>query len=124
MGNRLSFILCALLAVAGILLLSFSFSPAEPVRITTYDIDKYIGERVELTGELRSVYSKNGNLFLTICAGNCVPAVIFKQTFAKINSHDSNLLLLRRGDRLRITGKVTEYKGKPELVVDGLEVLP
>jgi DNA/RNA endonuclease YhcR with UshA esterase domain len=123
MENRLFFILCALLAAAGVLLLFFSFSAAKPMRISISDADSHIGERVEITGELKSVYHKDGNVFLSICSGGCMPAVVFKRTVAGINSHETNLFLLRKGDRVRATGEVKEYKGRSELVVDGLEVL-
>ena len=124
MDDRAAFSLCALLAAAGIILLALSMHTASPQRISISDLGAAnYGKPVEVSGEVRTIYQRSGNIFLSLCEGECVQAIIFKKTATEIATHGSNPFFLKKGDRIRATGEAQDYKGSPEIVIAGFEVL-
>jgi len=124
MDDRSAFFLCVVIAAAGIVLLAVSLHEPAPQQVSISELGKpHYGRTVEVSGEVKSAYQRSGNLFLTICSGKCVKAVIFQRTLLSIAGHGSNPFLLTKGDRIRAIGEAQEYQGIPELVIEELEVL-
>jgi DNA/RNA endonuclease YhcR with UshA esterase domain len=124
MKNEHVFFLCTALAAAGLILLGFALSSTPPLHSSIPDLDEgHLGKKVEVKGEINSIYRKKGNIFLSICSGNCIKAVIFKRTALKLSSHEQNLFLLKKGTRIRAQGQLKEYRGELEIIIDSIEVI-
>lgn len=122
MRDSTLFFSCALLAAAGALTLFLSISQPDPAKAGT----AWLGggsASVEISGEIKSAYARNGNLFLQVCAGECTRAVIFHETAEKLAASDPRALLLKKGAHVRLFGKSSEYNGAKSVVVERLEVL-
>lgn len=81
------------------------------------------GSSVQISGEVKSAYFRDGNMFISICAGECVRAVMFKATVAELSAGSPGALLARKGDHVTATGEVSEYKGEKSLVLESLEIV-
>jgi DNA/RNA endonuclease YhcR with UshA esterase domain len=65
---------------------------------------------------------RNGSLFAKLCSGPCVRVVVFKSLLPQLSTHGSNLYLLKNGDRLRVEGKLSSYRGSYEIAVENAAV--
>ena len=90
--------------------------------ISTKDASNYIGKTVAVVDTVSGVYlSKTGTYFINMGGeypDNAFTAVIFKSDTSKF--HDVESLV---GKVVEVTGKVKEYQGKPEIVVENGEQL-
>jgi nuclease S1 len=89
-------------------------------RISARDAGKYIGKTVTVVDSVNQVYkSKNGDYFLDMGGDypdNAFTAIIFNSDASKIDSVESY-----EGKIVEITGKVKEYQGKAEIIVNKKE---
>jgi hypothetical protein len=78
---------------------------------------QHIGEYAHVTGTLVSTYvSKNGVTYLDFCANykSCpFTALIFSDDRSKFSSLDSYV-----GEQITLSGKITSYQGKTEIVLN------
>ncbi len=99
---------CLLVSGAGLLLLFFlSFqqnyvSVDEAVKLPA-------GSAVVASGIVKSVSSSGGIALIEICQNSCIKAV------AKTDSARASFALLSVEDIVRVEGRVSEYRGKPEI---------
>ncbi len=121
MENSNLLALAAALSVLGLLLLAYAAYSASPQKLRISEINSsHIGKFVESAGEISSIYPRNGNYFITLCSGDCISVVIFKSDVSAMSTHETNIYLLRKNDRISVRGKVQDYKGQLEIVASGL----
>jgi len=101
-------------AVIGLLGL-FWYGTASSTGYSVSQLDQLIGQKVTLNGTATSVLaSKAGNTFFQLSDGTGqAKMVIFK-------SSDLDVSKLRNGALVKIEGKVAEYEGDVEVVVDSI----
>lgn len=101
------------------LVLLFVFAQAiEAESVEIADVDKSsIGRNIELFVNVESFYSSNGNYFLKVSdkTGN-ITAVLFKQTATNFD-----MVKLKKKQQIKLSGKISEYKGNLELIADKIE---
>ncbi len=122
--ERHELILCAfLLSLAGLALLAFSARFGEPQRLRIAELgDEHLGKFISVEGTVASTYTRNGNLFATLCSGPCVRIVVFKSLLPQLSTHESNLYLLKKGDRVRVAGTLSQYQGEYEITAESAEL--
>lgn len=117
MENDSLLALAAALSLLGLLLLAYALHSASPQKLRISEITgAHVSKFVETSGEISSIYPRNGNYFITLCSGNCIKVIIFKRDAAAMSTHGSNIYLLKKGDRISVKGKVEEYKGQLEII--------
>lgn len=92
----------------------------ETEKMDIADIDKStIGNNVEVFADIISYYASNGNYFLKISdnTGNAT-AVLFKNV-----ASTNDISKLEKGQKIILTGKVSEYKGNLEIIADKIEFI-
>jgi len=83
------------------------------------DAKDYIGQKVTVVGTVDQVYHSTKAIFLDIGGkypNNAFSAVIFSSSwnrFENINSYE--------GKEVEVTGIVKEYRGKPEVILNGTD---
>jgi len=81
---------------------------------------KHVGESGIVTGTVSQVYvSKSGNVFLNFDGSypnQVFSATIFKDHVSQFPGGAKDLQAME-GKEVTITGKIKEYKGKPEIIV-------
>ncbi|MFH1285602.1 MAG: OB-fold nucleic acid binding domain-containing protein [Candidatus Micrarchaeota archaeon] len=115
--NRAQLVLLAVvLSLLGLALLVYLARnlEAESVELSAVG-EGMIGHYVEVEGVISSASTSNGNVFLSVCRGECVRVVIFKSVAEKMKS--PNPYLLKKGDAIVARGTVEEYEMKYEIVV-------
>jgi len=118
------FLSCAMLAAAGLLLFSLGTGgPAYAAESVKGLSGLQPGSAVTVSGVAQSVYQRNGNVFFTVCDGECARAVIFRGAAAAMASSGPEIALLRKGAHVRVKGTVSRHDGESGLVVESLEVL-
>lgn len=119
-------LLCAAAAVLGIMLLAAQSKQLRPEQKQINEITEAdAGKAVIVHGAVASIYSRNGNWFLTLCSKECVKAFVPASAAKKMNS-SVDLRAVRKGAWISFSGRAQEYKGELELVaLDGhaVEVL-
>ncbi len=121
MENSNLLALAAALSLLGLLLLAYAAQSASPQKLQIPEINSsHVGKFVESEGEISSIYAHNGNYFITLCSGDCISVVIFKSDVSAMSTHETNIYLLRKNDRISVRGKVQDYKGQLEIVASGL----
>lgn len=108
---------CSLL---GIVLLYFLANSMEPAEVLMGELDSHYGETVRVRGTLDwlSVSNNSGTVFLALSSEESrAEAVFFGRAAQKL---PDELAALRKGDEVCITGKVSSYKGKTELMGEKL----
>ena len=123
MENSNLLALAAALSVLGLLLLAYAAHSASPQKMRISEINSsHIGKFVESAGEISSIYPRNGNYFVTLCSGDCISVVIFKRDVSAMSTHETNIYLLRKGDRISVRGKVQSYNGQLEIVASKISL--
>jgi tRNA(Ile2) C34 agmatinyltransferase TiaS len=114
--NLIIFRVSLLFSILGIVLIYLTTSSGSPERVDTLSRE-HLDRRVEITGVVSSKYVSNGHVFITLDSG--ARAVAFNTS--STHKMKSDLRFLRPGERAIFTGKVSEYKGKLELIVEDVE---
>ena len=99
-----------------ILFLFLIIAASPQTKVPVKDADKYLGQTVTNVGTVDEVHlTKSGTYFLNMGASypnQTFTAVIFKSdasTFTDVEKYE--------GKEVEITGKIQEYKGKPEIIL-------
>jgi DNA/RNA endonuclease YhcR with UshA esterase domain len=98
-----------LIATAGIAVLFALAQLESKVPIGKID-ESHIGQTVKVAGEIKSLYrSRAGHAFLELVdSTGRIKVVIFE------GSADADFL--QEGQKIKIQGKVVEYRGRPEII--------
>ncbi|MFH1106390.1 MAG: hypothetical protein V1787_00690 [Candidatus Micrarchaeota archaeon] len=107
---------CAAAAVAGILLIA-AYSKAlaaQPMGIAEIS-GADIGKALKVKGALASIYSRNGNWFISVCNKGCIKAFIPASVARGMPGKGTDLKALRKGAWISFSGAVQEYKGALEI---------
>lgn len=103
-----------LLAAIFILIIATDFAQE---KISAKDAADYIGKSVTIIDTVSGVYLSNTGTYFINMGGeypdNVFTAVIFKRDTSKFHNVES-----LEGKVIEVTGKVKEYRGKPEIVVN------
>ena len=96
-----------------------------PAVIQWQDADKHYGEYCAVEGKIVSTYNSGKACFLNFHKdyNHYLTAVIFSSDFDKFPLHPENYYY---GKKIRVSGKIQKYKGKPEIVLEeqrSIEVL-
>ena len=88
--------------------------------INWQDAGKHYGEYVTVEGKIVITYNSGKACFLNFHRNYRLyfTAVIFASDFHKFNKDPETLFY---GKNVQITGKIKEYKGKPEIIVNNTE---
>jgi len=94
---------------------------AKPITVDSKDVAKHIGDNITTTGKVYSgrVLQSNNMTFLNIGGDNPnqdFTVVIEGDDRSKFGTPEINL----KGKTVQITGKVVDYKGKPEIIASSL----
>ncbi len=104
MENKSLTTLCLIISIVGIttiIVTSGTFEPITQDQITKDDLDKII----TIKGKINSIRETPGTYKITV---NNIPTTVFK----------TKPLNLKKGDSIKVTGKVQEYNNKLELLAD------
>ena len=76
----------------------------------------YYGQNVEVTGKIVSTYNSGEVCYLNFHSGyeKYLRAVIFKSVFQRFTSNPE---IFYRGKQVRISGKITEYQDRPQIIL-------
>ncbi|BAM70689.1 conserved hypothetical protein [Methanothermobacter sp. CaT2] len=121
LDDRSLLLISLFLGLSGFIGMIISADTVTPPEVSVSSINHGMVDRkvtVEGTVEDFRESEHSGTLFLVINDGSgVITAVIFESTSAEIkkNGLDPHLL---RGMKVRVTGKVNEYKGSLEIIVE------
>ncbi len=94
-------------ALAGIFILIFVASIAEPARIKVSEMEQNIGKTILLSGNITKLDARQGTLFMGLHDESGEAIVVM------FNARE---IPVRIGDLVSVKGKVQEYRGELELV--------
>jgi micrococcal nuclease len=89
---------------------------AEPVIIPAKDAKNYLNQMVTVEGKVSSV-RQSAKVSILNFGQSGFKAVVFKGEFPFFLSQGISIPKAYKGKTLRITGKIKEYKGGPEIIV-------
>lgn len=99
-----------------------SIKPAEV--ISPFEAKDHVGEKTYVRGYVADVYRSKKAIFLNFekkYPKNPFTGVIFERSFDKIDNPEKY-----EGEKVKIRGKISMYKGKPQIIIEGedqLEIL-
>jgi len=111
--------LCLIFSILGLVGLFVIINFTSPLTIGIGEInEEMIGSIISTRGTVKSVrFHEEGHVFLTLSDGKSkIKAVIFSSTARKIDVEK-----LKRGVNVSVTGRVSEYKGGLEIIVESLK---
>jgi tRNA(Ile2) C34 agmatinyltransferase TiaS len=110
--------ICIGMVIVGVVVLYVLTQMLVPVEITAVDLNEaLIGHRVKLTGTVKSYFSHDGNVFMSVGDDYNEIKVVFFSQHARRNPL---LRDIRNGMDVGIVGNVKIYKGVLEVVGDKL----
>ena len=99
--------------ISAIIGVSVLFIISDNIEIDEKTIDKInkdnIGEKVKIKGIVTKVSDTNKTLFLEISQPESMTLIVFK---------DDKEINISSGDYIEVIGKIDEYKGEMEVIVD------
>ncbi|MEW6328785.1 MAG: hypothetical protein AB1468_01575 [Candidatus Micrarchaeota archaeon] len=105
-------------SVLGIAFLFLSARGIQPERVRISALgEEMSGRYVEVWGRIGSAYVRGGDVFLSLCEGDCVGVVVFERDARAMDY--PNPYLLKKGDEVVVRGLVKIYKGEIEIVPFG-----
>ncbi|HDD46080.1 MAG TPA: hypothetical protein ENG42_01270 [Candidatus Aenigmarchaeota archaeon] len=109
---------CVVGIISGIILIYFLSKVQVYQHIDIGKINRnYIGQVVNITGEVKRVKNKNGNLFVTVAdESGEVLVVIWKSIAEASKTKGNDLKEMKVGDNVTIIGEVSMYKGRLEII--------
>ena len=103
--------LALLISVIGLILL---FIISKNIEINDTTIEKITNEEIEgdvvIKGTIKEINSRGSATFLVISQESEIEVIVF-----------SNNVNLSKGDNVKITGQVSEYKNQKEIIADKIE---
>jgi len=105
-------IICSLIGIFVLLMISEHLEP-EHVKISSIKLPESNGIIARIKGEVTNVKKMTGLTIITVkdSTGE-IPAILFED-FSKIN----------KSDFIELTGEITEYNEKPEMIINTLKCL-
>ncbi|MBI5061096.1 MAG: hypothetical protein HZB67_02180 [Candidatus Aenigmarchaeota archaeon] len=109
---------CFIISLIGILLLFVYTELLKPDPIKIGDIDdSTLGKNVVIEGIVKNIDIIDGNVFIEITDGNKIDAIVFERTASRYPM----VYDVMENTPIRIVGKVENYKGALEVVVESIE---
>ena len=112
--------LSLLLSVVGIIGMLVIASVTEPIEVSLGEIsEEFIGKYVRTSGKVEKLrFHEDGHVFLTLASGNSkLKLVIFANVAKKLPINE-----LEVGREIEVMGRVSEYRGELEIVVENLRL--
>ncbi|MBI4895125.1 MAG: OB-fold nucleic acid binding domain-containing protein [Candidatus Aenigmarchaeota archaeon] len=113
--------LCAILVVAGLVVLFFLVVFIEPVSMNISQIsEKDIGKIVSINASVENKNLRNGNLFLElgdVDSNSTIKAVMFE------NDIKQDLSTFQKGSHINIVGRIDRYNGELEIIINKITVI-
>lgn len=104
-------LICFIISVLGILGIYYLSSKTQIENVEIEKIDRtYLGKTITTSGKVISATYNKGNIFLTIKDNSQINVVIFSNVAKFLDKYP------KKGDNLIITGVVSEYKGKLQII--------
>ncbi|MCD6230220.1 MAG: hypothetical protein J7K00_05525 [Candidatus Diapherotrites archaeon] len=114
-------------SVIGLVLLFVFSTQTVPEKTKLSDLQEMpLGSTVLTKGYIKSSYvSQNNNLFLKIVEGSAsIDVVMFERTYSKYKTlNENNPVSLAKGKLAVVCGKLTEYEGKNEIIINSPDCL-
>lgn len=115
MNNRKIVYICLFLSVIGLIFLHFLTISSYSTPISIENAKGHMGEAVKIQGLIIEKRTSNGHAFFTISdETDDILGVLFK------NSGIDNSIFIK-GDKIEAIGKITEYKGKMEIIINSIK---
>jgi len=109
-------ILTSIIGISGLLVFLFV---SKPLQVRVQDIDEtLLGKRVEVSGKVEDLFSKNGHIFFYLRNVSKIKVVAFRSTVKRLGLED-----LRDGDSVKVIGTVERYRGEIEIITKDLRIL-
>lgn len=103
--------ICLTFSIIGIFLLLYLAKSKEVESIPIERIDSsYIGKTITTTGKVTSITYTKGHIFLTLYDKKSINVAIFSNVAKFLEKYP------KKGDNLIITGVVSEYNGKLQII--------
>ncbi|RLI97533.1 MAG: hypothetical protein DRO96_00505 [Candidatus Aenigmatarchaeota archaeon] len=120
-SDRMFHRICWIVAVLGVFGLFLVTKTIGPENTEIHLIgEKQIGKRVCVYGNVETISSNSGHVFLTINdAEDRIKVVVFKNAAEKMPF----IYTLKNGDIVKVIGKVQKYKGSLEIIGERVEVV-
>ena len=116
MNNALILKISITIAIIGIIGM-YIFTSATENLVEVAQIGEFMGERVSIEGTVDKYYtSKDGHVFFDVYDfSGYVDVVAFR------NSNIEEAYKIKDGDRVKVTGKVQEYKNELEIIASKID---
>lgn len=117
--RKILLVACVLISLTGLAFIYFSASMVSPSEIKISNIDSsLIGKLVSTTGKISYVRTHPaGHIFLTLTDDDSrIEVPIFSNLANQLDSRGINKYDFKKGKMIRITGMVSEYKGRLQIV--------
>ncbi len=116
MNNQLILKISITIAIIGIISL-YIFTTVFENKIAVFEITEFVGERVTVEGTVSDYHvSKDGHVFFEVHdSSGGVDVVAFR------NSNIEQAYHLKEGQRIKLTGKVQEYKNELEIIASSID---
>lgn len=109
--------ICLLIAVVGVAALFLITEMIQPRDVHIGNIDSsFVGSSVRLAATVKSVSSKDGNVFMNLYDGNSIDAVMFERDARKY----PDIYALQKNDNITVIGDVDIYQSELEIVVKSI----
>ena len=106
--------ICLLLAIVGIGVLFFITEMIKPVSVKISEIDSsLVGSSVLVNANIKSVSTKDGNVFMDLHDGATIKAVMFSRDAQK----NADVYNLQKNDNITAVGEISIYQGGLEIVL-------
>ncbi|MCX6819278.1 MAG: OB-fold nucleic acid binding domain-containing protein [Candidatus Aenigmarchaeota archaeon] len=110
--------LCLAMSVIGVIALFILVQFIEPKELSISDISQsHVGQEVVTQGRISSYAIDDGNIFISLSEANNSIQVVMFQKDAKLEAE------LKKGDKIKVTGKVAFYKNDLEIIASSVEKL-
>ncbi|MEK6972794.1 MAG: OB-fold nucleic acid binding domain-containing protein [archaeon] len=104
-------------AICGLIILSIYSETGGCIHKNNGEItNELIGQKVLLFGRITEVKQSASSINFTLFDGNYIKAIMF-------NPKKEYFAIIQEGDFANICGVVSKYKGKIEIIVEGLEIV-
>lgn len=113
MHDKTIFKICSITTIIGLVGILLLTGYVNPEKLKIEDIDKSkTDNQVEVEATIQSIHNtKSQTRIITIADDtSSINLVIFPTTI--------NVIDLKKGDRIGVVAKVTEYNGRPELILE------
>ncbi|MEM5875480.1 MAG: exodeoxyribonuclease VII large subunit [Candidatus Aenigmatarchaeota archaeon] len=109
--KKIEILICLVLSLIGSISLFYLVKNKEIEKIPIEEIDNsYLGKTITTTGKVASITYSKGHIFLTLYDKKSINVAIFSNVAKFLEKYP------KKGDNLIITGVVSEYNGKLQII--------